>query len=83
MMLELNDVLAIISKNNSVMMGVIDKWSAENPDEEGALNELRNIINVYTGNISRAITYAENERVCSTLEGMEKYEFKTDGEGEE
>ena len=78
MMLELNDVLAIISKNNSVMMGVIDKWSAENPEEEGALNELRNIINAYTGNISRAITDAENERVCSTLDTMEKMERRAD-----
>ena len=72
MMLELNDVLAIISKNNTVMMGVIDKWSVEDPDGESALIELRNIINAYTANISRSITDAENERVCSTLDDMAK-----------
>lgn len=79
MMLELNDVMAIIAKNNEAMNRIITKWEVEEGDEypEG-LKELRRIVNTFTAQICRAIVKAEDALVGDTLEGMEKYEFKTD-----
>lgn len=79
MMLELNDVMAIIAKNNESMNNIITKWEVEEGDQypEG-LYELRRIVNTFTAQICRAIVKAEDALVGDTLEGMEKYEFKTD-----
>lgn len=75
MMLELNDVMKIIGDNNVTMHMIINKWEMENSEN---LSEFRNIINAYTANICKCIEKAENERVCSMLEGMEKIESKVE-----
>lgn len=84
MILETNDVMKIIGDQCVKLLAWTD-LVAEDQDEsvkKGA-KQMKDMINAYTALICHEIQKAENERVCSMLEGMEKYEFKTDdGEAE-
>lgn len=79
MILETNDVMKIIGDQCVKLLAWTD-LVAEDQDEsvkKGA-KQMKDMINAYTALICHEIQKAENERVCSMLEGMEKYEFKTD-----
>lgn len=79
MLLELNDVMRIIAANYETMGRSLDQ-AAEDENEKTIGRKVLKLMGSLCSAISRDIEKAENERVCSMLEGMEKYEFKTDDE---
>ena len=80
MQLEDGEIMRILAEELEVMGRSID----ESPNDDLVKVSLKGLFAKYTSTIARKIQEAENERVCSMLEGMEKYEFKTDdGEGSE